>query len=142
MEMQHADPRLRRLAVLSCTALVVVGSFALWAFQGWLARVAQAEPSVAQRQLLAAFACLMGATLVILLALSVFLWRVGARVRAAAQYPPPGMRVLRDTVVLRGAAAHRRAGVIEGIAVALILCTVGLVGVTWRFYSAFAAYAA
>lgn len=142
MEMQHADPRLRRLAVFSCTALFVVGSLALWAFQSWLAVVAQAEPSVAQRQLLTAFAFLMGATLVMLLALSVFLWRVGARVRAAAQYPPPGMRVLRDTAVLRGVAAHQRAAVIQGIAVALVLCSVGLVGVTWRFYSAFAAHAA
>jgi len=141
MELQHADPRLCRLVALSCTALVLVGAFALWAFESWLAGVAQAEPSVAQHQLLAAFAWLMGATLVMLLALSVFLWHVGARVRAAAQYPPPGMRVLRDTVVLRGAAAHRRARVIQGIAVALVLCWVGLVGVAWRFYSAFAAYA-
>ena len=141
MEIQRADPRFRRLAGLSCVALVVVGAIALWAVQSWLAGLAQAAPSAARHQLLAAFASVIGASCAMLLALGIYLWRKGGQVRGAAQFPPPGMHMLRDTPVLRGAAAYRRARIMQGIGVALVLCCLALLAATWRLYSVLADHA-
>jgi len=136
--MQRADPDFRRFVFFFFVALVVVGAVSLWAFQDWLSRVARAEPIVARHHLLLAFACLMGASCALLVALGVYLWRTGARVHAAGRFPPPGMRVLHDTPVLHGAAASRRARLLQGMGVALLICCLGLVIATWRTYTAFA----
>src|SRR5207245_10296203 len=87
MEIQRADPRVRRLAGLSCVALVVVGAIALWAIQSWLAGFAQAAPSAARHQLLAAFASVIGASCSMLLALRLYLSRKASPVRGAADFP-------------------------------------------------------
>jgi hypothetical protein len=141
MELQRADPRFRRFAVLSCVLLVLAGAIALWAFQSWLVGVARAPAAAAQRELLIALACLLGASCAMLLALGVFLWRTGARVRRAVQFPPPAMRVLRDTTVLRGDAAHRRARIIQGTGAALAVCSMALLIAAWRFLALFAGHA-
>jgi hypothetical protein len=141
VELQPADPQLRRLAILLCLALVVVGAVSLWELQSWLSSLAQTEPSVARRRLLVAFGGLMSTAIALLWAMSVYLWRTAARVRRAALFPPPGMRVLRDTAILRGTGALQRARLIRAMAIALLVGCVALVGVSWRVYTAIANHA-
>ena len=112
---QRADLRLRRAADLSFAALVVACALSLWALQGWLAGMAHAASPVAQRQLLGAFTGLIGVSCVLVLTLAAYLRRTGARVLAAAHFPPPGMRVIRDTTIVQGSAALRRGRVMQGM---------------------------
>lgn len=142
MEIQRADRRLRFLAALMLMAAVAVGAVALLLLQGWLAELKQLAFVDAQPRLLAAFAWISGSACIMLLALGIHVWRVGARVRAAAQFPPPGARVLRDTVVLRGVAAIRRGRFIQGAGVVLMLCVPALLAASWRLYSVLATHAA
>ena len=142
MEVIRADPRLRRFAVRSLIALVLAGALGLWAFQGWLAGVTQLPAAIAQQHLLIAFASLVGISCAALLALAAFLWTIGARVRRSAQFPAPGMRVLRDTAVLRDGAAERRGRTIQGTGAVLVVCCLALLVAAWRFYVLFSGYAA
>jgi hypothetical protein len=141
MEIQRADPRLRRIAGLLFVALVLACAVALLALQSWLSGVAQAARSTAQVQLLAAFGSLVGISCLALLVLAIYLWRIAARVLAAQQFPPPGMRVVRDTPVLRGAAALRRGRIIQGIGGLLVLCSLALAVAAWRLHSVFFSHA-
>ena len=102
MDLIRADPR-RRAATLVVVLLVLVAGVALTVLlQRWLAAVAQLPAAAARPQLLAAFAWAAGSACAAILWLAASLWRSGLRVRRAAQWPLPGARVLRDTVVLRG----------------------------------------
>jgi hypothetical protein len=141
MEIQRADPQLRRIAGLLFAALVVAGSVALLALQSWLSDVAKAAPSTTGTQLLIAFGGLVAISCATLLAAAVCLSRTAAQVLATKQFPPPGMRVIRDTPVLRGAAAMRRARILQSIGAALVVCGVALAVAAWRLHAAFFAHA-
>src|SRR5262245_12042871 len=103
MEVLHADLRFRRLVVSALIATVGLGGLALWALRAWLTGAAGAPPTASQ--LLVAFISVAVTSVLTLAALSAYLWRYGARARSASQFPPPGAKVIRDTPVLRGAAA-------------------------------------
>lgn len=69
--------------------------------------------------------------------LAAYLWKLGARVEAAAEYPPPGCRLIRDTPALCGKAAIARARALKSAALAL-LAAMGLLGwLFWRVIKAF-----
>ena len=51
---------------------------------------------------------------------------------AAQRFPPPGMRVVRDTVVLRGAAAAARGALLRWLAVVLVVCMLAVSIAVWR----------
>jgi hypothetical protein len=141
MELVRADPRLRWFAVAIAIALAAAGGFGLWTVLRWLDGMREPSPA-SMAQLLAASVWLMGTTIVLLAALGAYFWHYGKRVRAASLYPPPGARVVRDTVVLRGTAALRRGMVFQGLGVLFVLCCAGLAFVAWRFLALFSVHAA
>ncbi|MBN1908147.1 MAG: hypothetical protein JW818_00275 [Pirellulales bacterium] len=59
--------------------------------------------------------------------IALWLWRLGYRTRRAGQFPPPGSRVTRDTVVRTGRAALRRANLAIALAVVFLLLGLGTV---------------
>ena len=75
-------------------------------------------------------------------ALGAYLWRGASRVRRAQRWPPPGARTLRDTPVLTGAAARRRARGMQAVALALWLVALALPVLAWRLHAALAPAAA
>lgn len=64
--------------------------------------------------------------------MAVYCWRLGARIVRSSRFPPPGMRVIRDTVVLHGQQAWRRGRALQALAVILVLTVVGFSMVLWR----------
>jgi hypothetical protein len=134
MEIKPADKRLRLLTCLIFAVAVVAGASGLWAFEVWLDSVKQKPSDEALRLLLSALVWLVGTAFFALLLLGVYFWRWGKRIRATAQFPLPGSRVVRDTVVLRGEAALRRGRVLQGTAVALVSCALALLAAFGYFY--------
>lgn len=51
-----------------------------------------------------------------LLAFAVFMWRLGRRVIGAGRYPPPSLRVVRDTPIVTGQDAVRRGKLLQWLA--------------------------
>lgn len=136
MEIQRADQRLRRTAMVVVVAAAALGGVALWALQRWLDGVAAGSRG-AGSLLALVFGATVGVNVLALAALGAYLWRYGARVRAASQFPPPGARVIRDTPVLRGSAALRRGRLLQGLGASFVVCCVGLAAAAWRFHALF-----
>lgn len=63
---------------------------------------------------------------------SVWAWRLGTRVLDEGRFPPQQMKVVRDTVVLRGVHARRRGRVLQGLGVVLAAAGVSMLLVTLR----------
>ena len=135
---QRADPRARRLALilvgfatLAGLALVVVFESQLSALQRWITE----DPEQMDDRLVLAVWGLALASVVPTLFLSAYLWRLGARVVHSGVFPPPGMRVVRDTPVLLGRAAVKRGRLLKALGLLAGAAGVGLVIVLWRLAS-------
>lgn len=137
-ETQEADPRTRRWAVL----LVICGTFAglavTWlaescgpALKAWIER----DPEQMGSRLRLAFAGLALAVALPVLGLAGYFWRLGVAIVRAERFPAPGTRVMRDTVVLRGAPARRRGRLMQLVAVLLAAALVAFAVVFFRLVS-------
>lgn len=135
MEIQRADSRARVLLGLAVAAAISVGAFAHVLVQDWLADVMLLPSPIAVQKLLTALAWSVAFGSVALVALGIYVWRLGARICVAGRFPPPGTRVIRDTVVLFGAAAIRRGKLIQGAGAVLTLCAIGLAIFYWHSLS-------
>ena len=134
-DIERGDARLRKAAILALLLTLAMGAGAIVGLQHWLDSL-RVRPVLEARQALAtALLWSTGAICVVILAVAAYAWQLGARVRDASRFPPPGMRVIRDTVVLHGPAAGRRGKLLQGLAVALVLCGVGLLVAALRLHS-------
>lgn len=124
VEVQPADPRARRAALLIIAVGFVAGVVLLWgleAGQPAVARWLREDPArtAARAQLL--LAGLAVATSGPALAAGAYLWRLGSRIVAAERFPPPGLRMVQETLVLTGAAARSRGRIFQGLGLMLTL---------------------
>jgi hypothetical protein len=131
-EIDRADPSARRasLTLIVCGAvagLAVLVAFARYwpAIRAWVA----ADPPRRVRILLAV---LIAATSGPVVAFSVYVWRLGARIVRAQRYPPPGLRLTRDVEVKSGEAAVRHGRLVQLCAYVLGAATLGFGVVLWR----------
>src|SRR5688572_19353929 len=84
-----------------------------------------ADPGASTKRARVAFLALAALLLAPLLAFAVYLWSLGGRVLRAQEFPPPGLRVIRDTAVLTGARAVSRGRLLKVLAVSalsVVLC--------------------
>ena len=132
--LQKADPQERRKAIIlvllttiAAAILVVPTTSRLNALRDWLTE----DPSQTQVRFRYVAAALSVGLAVPIVWFSIYSWRLAGRIRRAGQFPPPGLRVLRDTVIVRGARAHRRAAFLQLLSVLLILSTVGFIAALW-----------
>jgi hypothetical protein len=132
-EVRKADPEARRRAVLIVVFATAVGGLLIAGFEHlrepfreWLV----SEPAeTARRARLAIYvaAVVLSAPVI---AFAAYLWLLGARTVRAQQFPPPGVRVVRDTPVVGG-----RGAVTRGHAIQVIAACLGLgFGVMWIFF--------
>jgi len=135
MEIQRTDKRLRLIVSVAFLAAVAVGAIGLVVFRDWLDDVRRMPLADARRLLPAALAWIGGTAFLSVFLLGFYFWRIGTRIRAAAQFPLPGARVIRDTALLRGDVARRRGKVMQRIGAVLVLCALGLFAASWLLYS-------
>lgn len=120
---------------------VALGAAGLLVLQAWLDDVRNMAVADARRILAAAFVWTGAIAVASLLGLALYLWRIGARICAAARFPLPGARVVRDTVVLHGGAALRRGRFLQWAGAALAVCALALLAAGWRLYVLLLAHA-
>jgi hypothetical protein len=139
-DIRRADPKARRQALLFVLLGAIVGAVLITGFElyrqpfrEWLL-AGQGGPGARMEGLLILTAALVAVPLGWFAA---YLWKLGARVEAAAEYSPPGCQLLRDTPALCGNAAIARARALKSAALALLVA-IGLLGLLfWRLFKAF-----
>jgi hypothetical protein len=67
--------------------------------------------------------------------LAVYLLGIGSRIVRTERFPPPGMAMTRDTIVVSGAHTRRRGRMMQLLAVILVLLASGFALVLWRLVS-------
>ncbi len=134
-EIQKADPRARRRALLIVGAGTLVGVLLLAtvdsgrpAFEAWV----DADRHARSRLVAGALILLMAGPAI---AMSVYLWRLGTQIVQSRRFPPPGRRVVRDTPVVIGEAAARAGRWLRILAVALGVSGLLLAVLLWRLVS-------
>jgi len=134
-DIQQADRRARAVAITLLTLGTVIGIVLLAvadrvgpAVEAWLT----GDPAQARGRLTSSFRALTLAIVVPVLAFAGYLWWLGARIVSAERFPPPGVRVVRDTAVVQGADARRWGRVAQALAVTLTIVVAALVFLLWR----------
>ena len=135
MEIQRADKRHRAIVAAVFVGAIALGALSLVGFQSWLEGTRQLAPAQAKDALSAAFIWISASACLVTLLMGLYLWRLGARIRARGRFPLPGARVIRDTAVLEGAAARRRGAVLQAMGAAFAVCALGLFAASWFLYS-------
>ncbi|MGH9721417.1 MAG: hypothetical protein ACRD8O_14505, partial [Bryobacteraceae bacterium] len=112
----------RRRTILALVLAAALGGLLISGFEHfreplreWLASD-PAETAHRARLALAVSVLILSAPVI---ALAIYFWRFGAKVLRAQQFPPPGFRVIRDTLIIRGPAAVTRGHAIQILAVCL-----------------------
>jgi hypothetical protein len=129
-EVQKADPDARRRAILLIVFAAALGGLLIAGFEHYRGSFREwltADPAGTARRARLVLSLSVLALSAPAIAFAVYFWQLGRKVLLAQQFPPPGYRVIRDTPVVRGAAAMTRGHVIQVVAVCLgvsagILC--------------------
>ena len=135
MEIQKADPRARRKALVLLIIATIIGAIVILLLESQLSMLEQwisDDPGVAFERLELTLAVLAVVVAVPLLGLAAYIWRLGARVIKTERFPPPGMAVIRDTPALTGTAARLRGRLIQAFAVIFALMAFALPIALWQ----------
>jgi len=135
-EVRRADATARWTVALVFVAGTCVGALLLVAFTRYRVALRDwvlADPgSSAQRVKLV---LLLPATVLLapLVALAVYLWVLGGKVVRTREFPPPGLRVIRDTPIVTGERAVSRGRLLKVLALGCGIASAALAVLLWRF---------
>jgi hypothetical protein len=134
-DIQQGERRARKVAGILLALGMVIGIAMLVAaerlgpaVEAWLT----GDPAQARARLTSSFVALAAAIALPVVAFAGYLWWLGARTVHAERFPPPGVRVVRDTVVVQGADARRWGRLAQVLAAVLTAAVVMLVVFLWR----------
>lgn len=130
-DIQRADSRSRKLAILALVMVLLGGAVLLVQFESWLTDVRGMPVEAARESLITVSSWSVGIGTVAICLAGCHFWWWGRRVRRALRFPPPGATVLRDTVVLEGQTAASRGAVLQIVGITLILCAAGIAVGSW-----------
>ena len=128
-EIQAATPGARRRAALLAALTALVGAVLVtWVrdLLGEAAASVKSDPLGAAARATAALRVAAAATALPLFAIVGYGYVLAFRIRASGRFPPPGTSVSRDTPVLRGPAALRRARLLALLMTVLAAAAVAL----------------
>ena len=128
----HADRRLQWFAIGLILVAAVVGAGILVWLQSYLQfqlQLLQSDPQRAAENILAVTRMMLIAFGLSLVAFSVYFGWLGMRVLRSGQFPPPGMKVVRDTRLRLGSAARLTGA--AALVYCLLLLGIGTLG-AWR----------
>ena len=130
-EVRRADPTARPAAALMLVGGMCAGALLIAIFMRY--RVPLGEWVRADRAQRVRLMFLLLTALVAgpLLGLAVYLWSLGERIVRAREFPPSGLRVIRDTPVITGAKAVVRGRLLKVLAIACAVASIVLAGLLW-----------
>jgi hypothetical protein len=132
-EIMRADPRTRRRAIVIVLTAAALGTVLIgWllpAFQGALLE-ARATGRISGRAICLSFLGLLVLVAAGVIASGVNIWRIGSRAVRSAQFPPPGMMVMRDTPIVRGQRAIALGRVQRILGLLLLACAMALLALS------------
>ena len=134
-DIQQADQRARVVAGVLLAFGMVIGIALLVAaerlgpaVEAWLT----GDPAQARARLTSSFGALALLIALPVLSFAGYLWWLGVRSVRAERFPPPGLRLVRDTAVVHGTDARRWGRVAQVLAAVLTAAVVLLVFFLWR----------
>lgn len=140
MQVERADPRTRRWALAFVALGAAAGLLAfsvvesrLPAIQAWITE----DPAQAALRLRLIASGLAAAVAIPTLLFAAYFWRLGGRVVRSNRFPPPGMRVIHDTIVWHGTSARRRGRILQGLALILSFIAGAFLTILWWLVSLF-----
>ena len=144
-EIRRADPTARRTVVLVLVVGTCMGALLLLAFtryriplSDWV--LADARSSAQRVKLV--FLLLAALLLAPLLTLAAYLWSLGEKVVRTREFPPPGLRVIRDTPIVTGERAVSRGRLLKVLALGLGIASAALAALLWRLQLLLSSHAA
>ena len=130
-----ADPTLRRMTLVAIVVVTVVGAAGLVYTGAFLERVqalASDDPEEAAQLAARTFKVLTVFMAVVPIIVGAYLGQVAVRAWHHAEFPPPGTRVLRDTIVTVGPRSRRWALLAFVIALLLVGSSIFLPLWSWQ----------
>ena len=127
-----ADLRARRQAILLVLVGTIAGALAIAALDHYRAPLETwllSDPKQRADRLSLASWSLAAAVALPLTGLAAYLWSIGVKAIRGQEFPPPGVRVIRDTPIHTGGAAIRRGHMLKALALALSGAAAGLLWV-------------
>jgi len=134
-DIRRADPNARRKVVLILFVGACVGAVLIVAFERYrmpLADWVLADPRASAQRARLVLVVLAILLLAPLLAFAAYLWSLGERVVRAEEFPPPGLRVIRDTLVITGERAVSRGRLLKAFALGCSIASAVLGFLLWR----------
>lgn len=144
-EVRRADPAARWTAALVLVAGTCVGTLLLVAFTRYrtpLSAWVPADPGSLPPRVKLALLLPAALLLAPLLALAAYLWVLGGKVVRAREFPPPGLRVIRDTPIVTGERAVSRGHLLKVLALGCCIACAVLAVLLWRFGQLLSSHAA
>jgi hypothetical protein len=135
-ELMRADRRLRRLTWVVVGIAVVVAVAAIALFHHWLEGVGETtQTNLFVLQIRRLIGIAVTGSAVCLALLAGYAAFKGGRTLGAGQWPAPGTRVLRDTVIRRGRDAMRIGRLMRVAALVLLVLAASAGAVSWRIFT-------
>lgn len=120
-EIYKADPAYRKQALRVFVILTIVGAIAIGLFRSLIASPAHnADPL----KLVVYMRVLISSFLALPIIFAAYIIQIAKKTYQQKMFPPEGMRVLKDTELLRDNRAQKRAIMLVVFAVILILCCI------------------
>ena len=134
--LRRADPTARRTVALLLVVGTCMGALLLVAFARYRIPLSDwmlADPGSSAQRVKMVFRVLVALLLAPLLALAAYLWSLGGKVVRAREFPPPGLRVIRDTPIVTGERAVSRGRLLKVLALGCGIASAALAVLLWRF---------
>ena len=134
--LRRADPTARRTVALLLVVGTCMGALLLVAFARYRIPLSDwmlADPGSSAQRVKMVFRVLVALLLAPLLALAAYLWSLGGKVVRAREFPPPGLRVIRDTPIVTGERAVSRGRLLKVLALGCGIALAALAVLLWRF---------
>jgi len=132
---RKAHPGARRQAILLVAAAVLAGVLLFFAIERYRAPLRDwvlADPAVPAERLGLIVMLLAVLLLAPLLGFAAYLWSLGGRTLRSRAFPPPEVRVFRDTRVVTGEAAVSRGRLLRLVAAGCGVAAVAMGILLWR----------
>lgn len=134
-EMHHATPGAGKRLAMHIAIVAITGSAIVTfsqTYQPELLEWVTSDPSQTRRRAQLIVAVLGLIVVGPLIGLALYVWRLGTRTLNEERFPPEGLIVLRDMLVVRGAEARSRGRVFRAFSMAFFVIAGLLLLILWR----------